>query len=114
MLFLVVSSPAPDLNEEVQRKRREFRGWIRELEAQGKVRHYYPRIARGSVVVFDVASNEELHGLLSRWLGRKRSGSWNDPGRRGFPPPRKGSSDSPGLPGAESRHQSFKVPGPLL
>ena len=69
MLFLVVSSPAPDLNEEVQRKRREFRGWIRELEAQEKVRHYYPRIARGSVVVFDVASNEELHGLLSRWLG---------------------------------------------
>ena len=69
MLFLVVSSPAPDLNEEVQRKRREFRGWIRELEAQGKVRHYYPRIARGSVVVFDVASNEELHGLLSQWLG---------------------------------------------
>ena len=69
MLFLVVSSPAPDLNEEVQRKRREFREWIRELEAQGKVRHYYPRIARGSVVVFDVASNEELHGLLSRWLG---------------------------------------------
>ena len=69
MLFLVVSSPAPDLNEEVQRKRREFREWIRELEAQGKVRHYYPRIARGSVVVFDVASNEELHGLLSQWLG---------------------------------------------
>ena len=69
MLFLVGSSPAPDLNEEVQRKRREFRGWIRELEAQGKVRHYYPRIARGSVVVFDVASNEELHGLLSQWLG---------------------------------------------
>ena len=26
------------------------------------------RIARGSVVVFDVVSNEELHALLSQWL----------------------------------------------
>lgn len=68
VLFLVVSSPSPDLNEEVRRRRREFRDWIRELQEKGKVLHYYPRIARGSVVVFDVVSNEELHALLSQWL----------------------------------------------
>ena len=67
MLFLVVSTPQPAKPEEVKAARLNFREWIATLKAEKKVLCFYPRVGRGSVVIFDVASNDELHKLLTEW-----------------------------------------------
>ena len=41
---------------------------MKELKSGKKVISFYPRVARGSVVIFDVESNDELHLFLSKWL----------------------------------------------
>ncbi|WP_456473924.1 DUF3303 family protein [Candidatus Pyrohabitans sp.] len=66
MLFLVVSSPETAKPEEVKAARLKFREWIASLEEE-KLLCFYPRVGRGSVVIFDVASNDELHRLLTEW-----------------------------------------------
>ena len=68
MLFLVISSPHPSRPEDVKDARMEFRSWITELDSQSKLVCFYPRVGRGSVVILDVASNDELHQLLTQWL----------------------------------------------
>jgi muconolactone delta-isomerase len=68
MHFLVISTPVPAPPESVKPARLQFRAWMRELKAKGKVVHYSPRVGRGSVVILDAASNDELHHLLHRWL----------------------------------------------
>jgi muconolactone delta-isomerase len=68
MHFLVISTPLPAPPESVKAARLQFRSWMRELKAKGKVVHYAPRVGRGSVVILDAATNDELHNLLHRWL----------------------------------------------
>jgi muconolactone delta-isomerase len=68
MLFLVISSPHPTRPEEVKDARLEFRSWVAELDSQNKLVCFYPRVGRGSVVILDVTSNDELHRLLTQWL----------------------------------------------
>ena len=68
MLFAVISSPHPSKPEDVKSARLEFRSWIADLKSKNKVLCFYPKVGRGSVVVFDVASNDELHTLLTQWL----------------------------------------------
>jgi len=29
---------------------------------------FYAKVGRGSIVIFDVSSNDELHKLLTQWL----------------------------------------------
>ncbi len=41
---------------------------MRGLRARNKVVCFYPRVGRGSIVVLDVSSNDELHDLLTHWL----------------------------------------------
>ena len=67
MLYLLISSPQPSKPEDVKNARVEFRTWIDELKAKGKVLHFYYRVGRGIAAVLDVASNDELHAIMTRW-----------------------------------------------
>jgi muconolactone delta-isomerase len=67
MLFLVISSPHPSKPEDVKNARLEFRSWITDLKSENKVVCFYPRVGRGSVVILNVSSNDELHRLLTQW-----------------------------------------------
>ncbi len=67
MLFLVISTPALSRPEEVRKARLAFRSWIHDLQAQNRVLSFYPRVGRGSVVIFEVSSNDQLHELLTQW-----------------------------------------------
>ncbi|MFZ3091090.1 MAG: DUF3303 family protein [Nitrospirota bacterium] len=68
MLFLVISTPHPSRPEDVKDARLKFRQWIDDLKLKKKVICFYPRVGRGSVVIFDVASNDELHDIMTQWL----------------------------------------------
>lgn len=68
MLYLAISSPHPIKPEDMKEARLRFRSWIDELKSKGKVICFYPRVGRGSVVIFDVSSNDELHKLMTQWL----------------------------------------------
>ena len=68
MLFLVISNPHPSKPQDVKSARLEFRSWIAGLKSENKVVCFYPQVGRGSVVIFDVSSNDELHKLLTQWL----------------------------------------------
>ena len=41
-----------------------------DLQSKNKVICFYPcqRVGRGSIVVFDISSNDELHMLMTQWL----------------------------------------------
>ena len=68
MLFAVISSPHPSKPEDVKSARLEFRSWIGDVKSKNKVLCFYPKVGRGSIVIFDVSSNDELHKLLTQWL----------------------------------------------
>jgi muconolactone delta-isomerase len=68
MLYLAISTPHPSRPEDVKGARLEFRSWIKDLKSRNKVVCFYPKVGRGSVVIFDVSSNDELHELLTQWL----------------------------------------------
>ena len=67
MLYLMISTPHPSKPEDVKNARLEFRSWINDLKSKNKVVCFYPRVGRGSVVIFDVSSNDELHKLMTQW-----------------------------------------------
>ena len=68
MLYLVISTPHPSKPEDVKNARMEFRSWISNLKSDNKVICFFPRVGRGSVVIFDLSSNNELHELMTQWL----------------------------------------------
>lgn len=68
MLYLVISTPHPSTPEDVRNARLQFRSWIDELRPKSKVICFYPRVGRGSIVIFDVSSNDELHEFMTQWL----------------------------------------------
>lgn len=68
MLYLVISTPHPSKPEEVKAARLDFRSWIEDLKSRNKIICFYPKVGRGSVVIFDVSSNDELHKLMTQWL----------------------------------------------
>ena len=63
----MISTPHPSKPEDVKNARLEFRSWINDLKSKNKVVCFYPRVGRGSVVIFDVSSNDELHKLMTQW-----------------------------------------------
>jgi muconolactone delta-isomerase len=67
MLYLVISTPCPSKPGDVKSARLEFRSWVKDLKSKNEVISFYPRVGRGSVVIFDVASNDELHKLMTQW-----------------------------------------------
>lgn len=67
MLYLVISSPQPSKADDVKSARLQFRSWMEDLKSKRKVVCFYPRVGRGSVVIVDVVSNDELHELATRW-----------------------------------------------
>ena len=67
MLYLLISTPHPSRPEDVKGARLEFRSWIDRLKAGNKVVCFYPRVGRGSVVILDVSSNDELHQIMTEW-----------------------------------------------
>ena len=68
MLYLVISTPHFSKLEDVKSARPEFRSWIDDLKAKKKVISTYHKMGKGSVVIFDVSSNDELHSVLTQWL----------------------------------------------
>ena len=68
MLYLVISTPHPSRPEDVKNARLEFRSWINDLKSKNKLLCFYPRVGRGSIVILDVSSNDELHKLMTEWL----------------------------------------------
>lgn len=67
MLFLVISEPRPEPPGSVADMRRRYWEWIAPLQVSGEVRSVHARVGRGAVVLFDVASNEQLHQRLNEW-----------------------------------------------
>jgi uncharacterized protein DUF3303 len=67
MLFLVVSTPRPERPSDFAGARQSFWSWMAQYQASGVCRHIYPRVGRGAVAVFDVETNEMLHGILNEW-----------------------------------------------
>ena len=67
MFFLVISTPNPTKPSEAKEGRIKFRKWVSDLKSTNKVKCFYPRIGRGSIVIFDISSNNELHELLTQW-----------------------------------------------
>jgi muconolactone delta-isomerase len=63
----MISTPHPSKPEDVKNARLEFRSWINDLKSKNKISCFYPRVGRGSVVIFDVSSNDELHKLMTQW-----------------------------------------------
>ena len=68
MLYLVISTPHPSKPEEVKNARLEFRSWIKDLKSKNELICFYPRVGRGSIVILDVSSNDELHKMMTQWL----------------------------------------------
>lgn len=68
MLYLVISTPHSSRPEDVKNERLKFKSWIEDLKSKNKVVCFYPRVGRGSVVIFDLSSNDELHKLMTQWL----------------------------------------------
>jgi len=68
MLYLVITTPYPSKPEDAKNARLEFRSRINNLKSKNKVVCFYPRVGRGSIVIFDVSSNDELHKLMTQWL----------------------------------------------
>lgn len=68
MLFLVMSDPYFASNTEIAPTRKDFKAWMDDLKSQNKVVQTYHKMGKGSVVIFDVASNDELHKLMTQWL----------------------------------------------
>jgi hypothetical protein len=67
MLFLIISEPCPEPPSQVTRQRKQFWDWIAPLQTSGEVRSVHAKVGRGAVVLFDVASNEQLHRRLNEW-----------------------------------------------
>jgi len=68
MLYLVISTPHFSKPEDVKIARPEFKSWIEDLKSKNKVISTYHKMGKGSVVIFDVSSNDELHSVLTQWL----------------------------------------------
>ncbi len=68
MLYLLISTLYPSKPKEVKAARLEFRSWIEDLKSKNKIVCFYPKMGRGSVVIFGVSSNDELHKLMTQWL----------------------------------------------
>ena len=67
MLFLVISTPEPKRPSEVREYRQKYWPWAQDKLDRGLAKSFYARAGRGAVALFDVSSNEELHGLLNEW-----------------------------------------------
>ncbi len=67
MLFLVISTPVPTRPSTVKDQRRKYWPWAQDKLDRGLAKSFYARTGRGAVAVFDVDSNETLHGLLNEW-----------------------------------------------
>jgi muconolactone delta-isomerase len=67
MLFLVISTPVPTRPSEVREHRKKYWPWAQDKLDRGLAKSFYARTGRGAVAVFDVDSNETLHGLLNEW-----------------------------------------------
>ncbi|HIE82942.1 MAG TPA: hypothetical protein EYQ00_03425 [Dehalococcoidia bacterium] len=67
MLFLVVSTPHPTRPSEVKQYRKQYWEWAQNQLDIGNAQSMYARAGRGGVAIFDVSSNEILHGLLNEW-----------------------------------------------
>ena len=67
MLFLVISTPVPTRPSAVTDQRRKYWPWAQDKLDRGLAKSFYARTGRGAVAVFDVDSNETLHGLLNEW-----------------------------------------------
>lgn len=64
----MISTPHPSKPEELKDAGLKFRSLINDLKSKKQLVCFYPRLGRGSIVIFDVHSNNELHQLMTQWL----------------------------------------------
>ena len=67
MLFVVISHPRPERPSTVAGSRQDFWRWLQPKLDAGQALWAYPKVGRGVVTAFRVASHEELHALLNQW-----------------------------------------------
>lgn len=67
MLFIVVSTPRPEQPSKMRKHQQQFWRWFEPLHKAGIAKEMYIKAGRGAFVVFDVDSNEMLHGLINAW-----------------------------------------------
>lgn len=67
MHFLVISTPRADQPSAVRDHQRGFWEWLDPLVQAGTAKHVYTKLGRGAVIIFDVASHEEMHKLVNQW-----------------------------------------------
>lgn len=65
MLYLVISTPVPQRPSEVREQRQLYWPWAQDKLDRDLAKSFYARTGRGAVALFDVDSNEVLHGLLN-------------------------------------------------
>ncbi len=68
MYFLVTSNPLYLKPGDIEEVKVEFKEWLSELNSKGKVINAFQKIGKGSVIVFNLESNEELNEVMSKWL----------------------------------------------
>jgi hypothetical protein len=68
MLFTVISNPFFSKPTDIDEAKVVFIKWLKDLKEKNKVISAYQRIGKGSVIIFDVESNEELNKLMGEWL----------------------------------------------
>lgn len=68
MLFMVSTDPLFSKPEDIKDAISEFLPWLNNLKAKKKVIWFYPKVGKGSVVLFDVTSNKEMNDLMGEWL----------------------------------------------
>ena len=68
MLYLINSEPHFSNPSEIDHAKVEFVNWLKNLKAEKKLVSAYQKIGKGSIVIFDVSSNDELNELMSKWL----------------------------------------------
>lgn len=68
MLYLVTSNPLYSKPSDIAEAAVEFKVWIKDLHSKGKVIYAYQKIGKGSAIVFDLDSNEELNEIMMKWL----------------------------------------------
>jgi len=68
MYFLVTSNPLYSQPSDIAEAAIEFKAWIKDLHSKGKVVYAFQKIGKGSAILFNLDSNEELNDVMTKWL----------------------------------------------
>lgn len=67
MLFYVISDPLVSYNNLLDRLF-EIKEWVNKQKGNKKMLSMYQKVDKGSVILLEVESNEELNQILAEWM----------------------------------------------